>query len=110
MRGVVVALLVGSLGLGLVGCGGAFFTTSFQPRHVTFTIDGFVDVIQFTTIVDGRGTVIDVTLVSFEQIFGSLTTVTFCGTLNQLFLNAFTVIDFTQGPFCATPLNITINN
>jgi len=109
VRGLVAVLVVGSLACGLVGCGGgAFFATSFQPRHTIFTVSGFVSIIQFTTIFDG-GTVIDVTLVTFEDDFGSLSTVTFCGTLNQLFLDEFTIVDFTQGPHCATPLNITVS-
>jgi hypothetical protein len=111
-RAVVVVGLVGSVAWGLVGCGGAFFSTGFQPvfpRNTIFTVDGFVSVIQFTTIFDGRGAVISVTIVTFEDDFGGFSTVTFCGTLNQFFLDAFTVVDFTQGPACATPLNVTVS-
>ena len=107
-RGVIAVVLVGLMAWGLVGCGGSFFTTGFQPKHTIFTVAGFVSVIQFTTIFDGRGAVISVTIVTFEDDFGGFSTVTFCGTLNQFFLDEFTVVDFTQGPACATPLNVTV--
>ena len=111
-RGVIAVVLVGLMAWGLVSCGGAFFATGFQPgfqpKNTIFTVAGFVSVIQFTTIFDGRGAVISVTIVTFEDDFGGFSTVTFCGTLNQLFLDEFTVVDFTQGPACATPLNITV--
>ena len=101
--------LLAVLFLGLVGCGGVRFQSNFQPRNAVLTVSGFVTAIQFTTVV-GQGTaVINVTLVTFEQSFSS-STVSFCGDLGgQFFLDAFTVVDFTQGPNCSTPLTINIS-
>lgn len=108
-RAVLVVGLVGSVAWGLVGCGGAFFSSDFHSKHTIFTIEGFVTVIQFTTFFDGRGGVFDVTLVTFEDDFGGFSTITFCGTIgNQFLLDEFTIVDFTQGVNCATALNITI--
>ena len=108
MRGFIAVLLIGLVGFGLVACGGVTFNSGPQSRNTIFTISGFVSVVQFTSIVDRGGMVISVTLVTFDQ-FNSVSTVSFCGTLgNQFFLDAFTVVDFTQGLSCATPLNITV--
>ena len=105
MRRLLAILLIG-----LVGCGGVRFQSNFQPRNAVFTISGFVSDIQFTTVIGQAGTLINVTLITFEQSFSS-STVSFCGDIgNQFFFDAFTIVDFTQGPNCDTPLTINISD
>jgi len=48
--------------------------------------------------------------VTFLPDFGPATTVIFCGDLTQqLFLDDFATVNFTQGPTCATALTIFVD-
>ena len=107
-RCVIAVLLVAFVAWGMVSCGSVTFVSGFQPKAVS-TVNGFVSVIQFSTIRDGNGTAISVTAVTFEQNTFAFSTVTFCGNLgNQFLLNTFTTVDFNQGSSCATALKITV--
>lgn len=105
MRRALCILLIG-----LVGCNGVthFHTTNFQPTHTFFTIDGFVTVVQLTSV-PANGIFIDVTTVTFLHA-GTSSTVTFCGDfVDGFLLQAFTQVDFLSGIPCATVVDIVIN-
>jgi len=98
MRRILAVLLVC-----LVGCGGSF-RGRFVSDNAVFSISGFVTFIEFTTVPES---IIPVTIVTFLPDFGPDTTVTFCGDLtHESFLDDFATVDFTQGPNCATALDI----
>jgi hypothetical protein len=102
MRRILAVLLVCVL-----GCGGVSFRASFQPDNTVFSVTGFVTFIKFTTFPEST---IPITTVTFQPDFKPVTTVTFCGDLTQeLFLDDFATVDFTEGPDCATALNILVD-
>ncbi len=105
MRRFLAVLLIG-----LTGCGGVKFAfrSNLPAGGPTFSVSGFVTVIQFSAVID-HGSFIDVTLVTFDQTGGIPSTVTFCGKMtNQFVMNSFTTVDFTRGPTCATPVGINM--
>lgn len=98
MRGVVAVGLMGFVVLALAGCGSVTFVSGTLPpvhRNV-FTVSGFITNIHFAVITD-RGTLVDVTPVSFEQQSGAILTVNFCGAVgDQFFMGSFTTVDYSQ--------------
>ena len=101
MRRILAVLLVFVL-----GCGGVSFRGTFRPDNTEFIVTGFVTFIEFTTVPES----IPVTTVTFLRDFGPVTTVIFCGDLtHELFLDDFATVDFTEGPDCATALNIFVD-
>jgi hypothetical protein len=91
----------------LLGCGGGGFRATFRSSNPIFSVTGFVSFIEFTTV---PGVTIPVTVVTFLPDFSPVTTVIFCGDLTQqLFLDDFATVNFSQGPSCATALVIFIN-
>ncbi len=102
MRRILAVLLVC-----LLGCGGGSFRGTFGSGNTVFSVTGFVSFIEFTTVPD---TIIPVTIVTFLPDFIPVTTVIFCGDLTQqLFLDDFATVNFTQGPSCATALGIFVD-
>jgi hypothetical protein len=106
MRSLQTLLLIAVVWL--TGCNGVvFFGGAIHPSNTIFTVNGFVSVVQITTIITAGSTTILVTIVTFLQ-FGSASTINFCGNLgNQFTVNAFTTVDFTQGQNCATMFAIS---
>ena len=106
MRSLQSLLLIAAIGL--TGCNGVvFFGGAIHPSNTIFTVNGFVSVIQITTIITAGGTTTLVTIVTFLQ-FGRASTVNFCGNMaNQFVLNVFTTVDFAQGQNCATIVAIS---
>ncbi len=102
MRRILPVLLVC-----LLGCGGGSFRGTFRPGDSVFNVTGFVTFIEFTTVPENT---IPVTTVTFLPDFGPGTTVVFCGDITQqLFLDDLATVDFTDGPDCATALNILVD-
>src|SRR5713101_2145003 len=102
MRRILAVLLIC-----LVGCGGGSFRGTFRSGSTVFSVSGFVSIIELTTL---PGTTIPVTIVTFLPDFGPATTVIFCGDLTQqLFLDDFATVNFTQGAICATALAIFVD-
>jgi len=101
MRRMAAVLL-----LSLLGCGGGRFQGTFRPSPV-FSVTGFVSLVELTTVPDST---IIVTIVTFLPDFSPATSVIFCGDLTQqLFLDDFATVNFTQGPTCATALAIFVD-
>jgi hypothetical protein len=72
------------------GCNGVVFfgTGFFHPPNTLVTVNGFVSVIQITTIISSGGTATFVTVVTFLQS-GTASTINFCGNVgNQFVANA----------------------
>jgi hypothetical protein len=91
----------------LSGCGGGHFQGTFRPSSPLFSITGFVTFVEFTTVLNSP---IAVTTITFLPEFGPVTTVIFCGDLTQqLFVDDFATVNFTQGPTCATALTILVD-
>ena len=110
MRDLVTATLVALVVWSLAGCGSVTFVSGTLPpvhRNV-FTVSGFVNNINFS-VVNDRGTMVDVTPVSFEQQSGAVLTVNFCGAIgDQFFIGAFTTVDYSQATnsVCADVLRV----
>jgi hypothetical protein len=102
MRRILAVLLISVL-----GCGGDSFRGTFLPGNAVFTVSGFVTFIEFRTFPEST---IPITTVTFLPDFEPVTTVIFCGDLTQeLFLDDFATVDFTEEPDCATVLNIFVD-
>jgi hypothetical protein len=104
VRRLLSILLVSTLPLSLCGCGSQFF---IRGALNTATISGTVSVVQLSTIADG-GTSVTVTLVTFLQS-GTSSSLNFCGDQRAQFpMNRFVNASFTQGPVCASVIQIVI--
>lgn len=102
MRRIVAVLLIC-----LLGCGGGRFQGPLRSGSPVFSVTGFVSLVELTTVLDST---IVVTIVTFLPDFSPATTVVFCGDLTQqLFLDDFATVNFTQGPTCATALAIFVD-
>ena len=110
MRDLVTVTLVTLIVWSLAGCGSVTFVSGTLPpvhRNV-FTVSGFVSNINFL-VVNDRGTMVDVTPVSFEQQSGVVLTVNFCGAIgDQFFMGLFTTVDYSQATnsACATVVRV----
>jgi hypothetical protein len=88
----------------LFGCGADRLQLTFRPGRPVFTVTGFVAFVEFTTMPNSA---IVVTSITFLLDFSPATTVVFSGDLTQqLFVNDFARVNFTQGPNCATAWTI----
>lgn len=94
-RGLTWLLLV-SLLLPLVGCGSIRFSGALNSSGV-LAASGTVSIVQFTAILDGNGSLIDVTIVTLSTSPGT-NVLTFCG--NQA--SRFTIGSDVQVSFTAT--------
>jgi hypothetical protein len=97
-RAGLAALLVGWTAITIAGCGGVAFVSGTLPpvQRNAFTVSGVVTNINFAVVTD-RGTMVDVTPVSFEQQSGAVLTVNFCGAIgDQFFIGTFTTVDYSQ--------------
>ena len=109
-RKALIALLTGCLILSLLGCGSVTFVSGALPpvhRNVLI-VSGIVSNINFA-VIDDRGTMVEVTPVSFEQQSGSVFTVTFCGAIgDQFFMGTFTTVNYSQATnsVCATVVRV----
>ena len=102
MRRIVAVLLIC-----LLGCGGGHFQGTFRSGSPVFSVTGFVSFVELTTVLDST---IVVTIVTFLPDFSPATAVIFCGDLTQqLFLDDFATVNFTQGATCATALAIFVD-
>ena len=102
MRRLLAVLLIC-----LLGCGGGRFQGTLRSGSHIFSVTGFVSLVELTTVPDST---IIVTIVTFLPDFSPATRVLFCGDLTQqLFLDDFATVNFTQGPTCATALAIFVD-
>ena len=94
-RALVVVLVV------LTGCGTVTFQTTSTPGGAV-TASGLVTFVQFTAILDGNGTLVNVTVVTLQQT-GISQTLTFCGSQSSLFpLNQNMRVSFVPATTCGT--------
>jgi hypothetical protein len=106
VKRLLSTLLVVCLLFSGIGCGDIFIRGAIQPG--ASTVSGFVSVVQFSTVVGGGGTMIQVTFVTFLQQGGS-STIGFCGDLRSQFPMEQTVrAQFTPGQLCSNVIAITI--
>jgi hypothetical protein len=104
MKRLLAALLVVFLFGALLGCGSTFLVRGALNAS---TISGTVSIVQLTTLVD-HGTLITVTLVTFQQ-GGSASSMNFCGDQRSQFpVDRFVNATFNPGPSCATVIQIVI--
>ena len=106
MKHLLSAVLIVCLLITGVGCGNIFIRGAIQPG--TSTVSGFVSVVQFSTVIGGDGTMIQVTFVTFLQE-GASSTIGFCGDQRSQFPMEQTVrAQFTPGQPCDSIIQITI--
>jgi hypothetical protein len=108
MRRLVACLLLSSLLFTVLsGCGAVriqgFAGTGFA------TVSGFVSGVQITTVAGASGTLIVVTVVTFQQTLGFITS-NFCGNFGSRFpINSFAQVSFRPGQPCSSVVVIIIN-
>jgi len=105
---VLYALLL----IGLLGCGAdphRSLTVS-GINAAPLSVSGFVNTIQLTTSATSLGSNSPVTVVTFIPQLPQntpTTSIVFCGNVaNQLFLNTFATVQFTQGLGCSTIVSL----
>lgn len=92
-RALVVLLVV------LTGCGTVTFQANSSPGSAV-TVSGFVTFVQFTAILNGSGTLVNVTVVTLQQT-GVPQTFTFCGSQSSMFpLNQNMQVSFVPATTC----------
>jgi hypothetical protein len=83
----------------LIGCGAVTFQANGPPGNAV-TVSGFVTFVQFTAILNGSGTLVDVTVVTLQQT-GVPQTFTFCGSQRSMFpLNQNMRVSFVPAATC----------
>ena len=106
MKGPFCLSLVACLVVALAGCGNVFVRGAVTGT--SSSVSGAVSVVQFSAIIGGNGTTIQVTFVTFLQN-GTSSTIGFCGDQRGRFPMQQTVrTEFNPGQSCASILNIWI--
>jgi hypothetical protein len=106
VKRLLPALLIVGLVISGVGCGNIFIRGAILSG--TSTVSGFVSVVQFSTVIGGDGTMIQVTFVTLLQ-HGASSTIGFCGDQRSQFPMEQTVrAQFTPGQPCDSVIEITI--
>ena len=83
----------------LIGCGGVTFQANSSPGNAV-TVSGLVTFVQLTAILDGSGTLVNVTVVTLQQA-GVPQTFTFCGSQSSMFsLNQNMRVSFVPAATC----------
>ena len=83
----------------LIGCGGVTFQANSSPGNAV-TVSGLVTFVQLTAILDGSGTLVNVTVVTLQQT-GVPQTFTFCGSQSSRFpLNQNVRVSFVPAASC----------
>lgn len=94
MKQALVVLLVV-----LTGCGTVTFQANSAPGNAV-TVSGLVTFVQFTAILNGSGTLVNVTVVTLQQT-GVSQTLTFCGSQSSMFpLNQNMQVSFVPAATC----------
>jgi hypothetical protein len=100
MKRALVVLLVP-----LIGCGAVTFQGAISTGN-TVTASGLVTFVQFTAILDGSGTLVNVTVVTLQQT-GVPQTFTFCGSQVSMFpLNQNMRVSFVPAATCGNILAV----
>ena len=103
MRQLLILLLVP-----LLGCGAVSFRANTLLPSNTVVVTGLVSIVQFTTVVDNTGIVVDVTVVALQQ-FGVASNFTFCGNQVNVFpLNTVAQVAFVPGQQCGTVVQVSL--
>lgn len=90
----------------LCGCGAVRIAAFFNPNAAS--VSGFVSGVQITSLPGANGTLIVVTIVTFQQTLG-FTTANFCGNVGTQFpKNSFVQVTFNPGQPCSTVVAIVI--
>ena len=106
MQRLLSIVLICSFSLLSTGCGNVFVGGAINPGFST--VSGTVSFIQVTSVIDGNGSTIQVTFVTFFQS-GSSSTVGFCGDQSTQFpMNQTVRADFNPGQNCSTIIVIVI--
>ena len=104
MKRLLSLTLVFALLVSLCGCGSKFF---LQGAINTGTISGTVSVVEITTVSE-NGSFVTVTLVTFLQGMTS-SNMNFCGDQRALFpLDQFVRASFTTTPACASIVQVAV--
>jgi hypothetical protein len=106
VKRLLSAVLVVCLLIAGIGCGNIFIRGAIQPGNST--VSGFISVVQFSTVIGGDGTMIQVTFVTFLQE-GASSTIGFCGDQRSQFpMEQKVRAQFTPGQLCDSIIQITI--
>jgi hypothetical protein len=106
MKRLVFFFLVLCLVVTLCGCGSIFIRGALPAG--SSTVSGSVSVVTLSTVVGEKGTMVQVTFVTFLQ-FGVSSTVEFCGDHSSQFpMQQIVRADFNPGTPCASIVAIVI--
>ena len=102
---IVSVALVVALNLPLTtSCGVFFIGGAFAPA----TVQGTISTVQLTTVANGTGGTVEVTMVTFLQV-GTSTTIAFCDDqTHQFTLNQSVTVNFHPHQPCATLVEVLL--
>jgi hypothetical protein len=108
MRRALCALLVGSLII--AGCGGQTTVRSAFPPGSTIIASGFVSTIEFTSVPDMSGNLIDATIITLVQAdFDFFSEITFCGDAVGFFpFDTFVDVEFVPANPCVVSFTVDV--
>ena len=105
MQRLLIILLLASLCVNVTACGNVFVRGALLTNS---SISGSVSIVQLSSVIDGSGSSVQVTLVTFLQE-GTSSSMTFCGNQTSLFpLNQTVRAQFNLGGSCATIVTVVI--
>lgn len=105
MQRLLPILLLVSLCANVTACGNVFVRGALLTNS---SISGSVSIVQLSSVVDGSGSSVQVTFVTFLQE-GTSSSMSFCGNQASLFpLNQRVRAQFNPGGSCATIITVVI--
>lgn len=105
MQRLLPILLLASLCFNAVGCGNVFVRGAIQTGS---SITGNISIVQLSSVMNGSGSTVQVTFVTFLQE-GTSSSMSFCGNQTSLFpLNQTVRAQFNPGGSCATIETVVI--
>lgn len=105
MQRLLIILLLASLCVDVMACGNVFVRGALLTNS---SISGSVSIVQLSSVIDGSGSSVQVTFVTFLQE-GTSSSMTFCGNQTSLFpLNQTVRAQFNPGGSCATIVTVVI--
>ena len=105
MQRLLVLLLLIPLCVNLTACGNIFVRGALLAGS---SVTGSVSVVQLSSVMDGPGSTVQVTFVTFLQE-GTSSSMAFCGNQASLFpLNQTVRAQFNPGGSCATIISVVI--
>ena len=105
MKRLLPILLVVSLCAGISACGNVFVRGALLSNS---SISGSISIVQLSSVIDGSGSAVQVTFVTFVQN-GTSSSMTFCDNQTSLFpLNQTVRAQFNPGSSCASIITVVI--